>query len=119
MIFGELIREALEKIEGGVAGVIMGTDGIALDSFSKKEGTIEIQTAGIEYAAILKEVRRIAGELKTGGVREFSVIGESHILIVEPVNDEYFFAMAVLPEGNFGKARYTMKMTVPKIRKEL
>jgi predicted regulator of Ras-like GTPase activity (Roadblock/LC7/MglB family) len=119
MIFGDLIREVLNRLDGGIAGVIMGLDGIALEAVSKNGIEVEIQTAGIEYATILKDVRRVSGDLKSGRVSEVSILAEKYTLIIEPITEEYFFALAVSPNGNFGKARYLMKLAVPKIQEAL
>ena len=35
------------------------------------------------------------------------------------LTDEYFLAFAVRPSGNFGKARYVLRVLAPKIRAEL
>ena len=35
------------------------------------------------------------------------------------LNDEYFLAFAVRPTGNFGKARYVLRVLAPKFQAEL
>jgi len=119
MIFGDIIKEVVEKLDGAISGVIMGVDGIALEAFAKNGGSFDIQTAGIEYASILKDVQKVAGEMKSGKVSEMSIQSENHIVIIESINPEYFFALAIVPNGNFGKARYLMRTAVPRIVKEL
>jgi len=34
------------------------------------------------------------------------------------INDEYYIAVVIKPEGNFGKGRFVLKTTVPKIESE-
>jgi hypothetical protein len=35
------------------------------------------------------------------------------------VSPEYFIVVALKPDGNFGKARYLLRITAPKLRSEL
>ena len=35
------------------------------------------------------------------------------------LNEEYFLAFALRPAGNFGKARYVLRVLAPKIQAEL
>jgi hypothetical protein len=38
---------------------------------------------------------------------------------VRALNEEYFLAFAVRPSGNFGKARYVLRVLAPKFQAEL
>lgn len=40
-------------------------------------------------------------------------------MIVRVVTPEYFVALALRPEGNFGKGRYLMRVVTPKLQAEL
>ena len=41
------------------------------------------------------------------------------VVLVRALNDEYFLAFALRPAGNFGKARYVLRVLAPKIQAEL
>jgi len=118
VVFGEIIMEVVEKVEGGVAGVIMGVDGIAIDNYIKGESSLEIQSVGAEYAVILQQVKGVSEMLKSGKLKEFIIFSEGFILIIHSINEDYFAALALKPEGNYGKGRYLLRMAIPKIRAE-
>ena len=57
--------------------------------------------------------------LKTGAVTELSVNSEKVFTIIRMVSPEYFLVLALRPEGNYGKGRYVLRVTAPKVRAEL
>ena len=118
-----MFREALQKIvdntEGGLAGLLMGFDGIAVESYSRTGGDFDIQTVGMEFSFILTQVRKAAEILEVGGVREITIKAEQLTVVIRVLTDEYFVALALEPEGNFGKGRYLLRVVAPKLAAEL
>jgi len=41
------------------------------------------------------------------------------VTIIRTLGDTYFLALAMKPDGNFGKGRYLMRTAAPKIMAEL
>ena len=120
--FRENIRNLVEKLDGGVAAVLMGFDGISVDSFAKSgyDGALpDIQTLAMEFAHLISQARRTLQSLDAGPLEEFTLRAESLTLIVRVLTPEYFLACAVLPSGSVGKARYLMRMTAPALRADL
>jgi predicted regulator of Ras-like GTPase activity (Roadblock/LC7/MglB family) len=39
--------------------------------------------------------------------------------LIRMVNDSYFLTLTMSPDGNFGKGRYLMRTTAPKLAAEL
>ena len=120
--FRENITKLVEKLDGGVAAVLMGFDGISVDSFAKSgyDGALpDIQTLAMEFAHLISQARRTLQSLDAGPLEEFTLRAESLTLIVRVLTPEYFLACAVLPSGSVGKARYLMRMTAPALRADL
>ena len=120
--FRENIRALVEKLDGGVAAVLMGFDGISVDSFAKTgyDGALpDIQTLAMEFAHLIAQARRTLVSLDAGPLEEFTLRAEALTLVVRVLTQEYFLACAVLPAGNIGKARYLMRMTAPALRADL
>jgi len=115
MSFRGILRDLVEKVEGGQGAVIMGYDGIPIDEYIKEDVTLDIQLLSVEYATLLKEIRRTVEVLKTGEMDEISIsTGLTHV-IVRPVNDEFFVVFVLDAECNFGKGRYFLKRDAPKL----
>ena len=120
--FRQNITNLVDKVDGAVAAVLMGFDGITVYSFAKPghDGTIpDIQTLAMEFAHLIAQARRTLQSLNAGALEEFTLRAESLTLVVRVLTQEYFLACAVLPNGNLGKARYLMRMTAPALRADL
>jgi predicted regulator of Ras-like GTPase activity (Roadblock/LC7/MglB family) len=120
--FRESIKQLVERLEGGVAAVLMGFDGITVDSFARSgyDGALpDIQTLAMEFAHLIAQARRTLVSLDAGALEEFTLRAEALTLVVRVLTQEYFLACAVLPSGSVGKARYLMRITAPALRADL
>jgi hypothetical protein len=124
-MFRDYIKTLVDRLDGGVGGVLMGFDGIAVDSYAKG-GTAggasplpDIQSIGMEFAHLISQVRAGARSLELGLLNELTLRTERLTILVQILNQNYFVACAVLPTGNPGKARYLLRMTIPQIEAEL
>lgn len=120
-MFKDILKDAVHRTEGGMAALVMGFDGIAVDSYVREDSTlgIEVETVGMEYSVILKEIRKAAQLLDAGTAREVSIQAEKLITVIHMISDEYFVAMAIEPNGNQGKARWLLKAGARKLAVEL
>ncbi|MEO6950364.1 MAG: hypothetical protein ABI321_01020 [Polyangia bacterium] len=121
-MFQANLKRLVEGTEGGVAGLLMGFDGIQVDSYSLPDLTGpagDINTLGMEFSFILGQVKKAADILELGGVQEVTIRTESLTLIFRVVSAEYFVALVLRAEGNFGKGRYLLRVLTPKLQAEV
>lgn len=97
----------------------MGLDGIAVETYVRDGNGIDINTIGMEFSFILTQVKKAGQILRLGGVREFVIKAESVFLVIRMLNEEYFLAVVLRSEGNFGKCRFLMRLAEPRLRSEL
>lgn len=114
-MFKEALREVVDGTDGGVAGLLMGYDGIPVDSFTRDDAELDVQTVGMELSGALKEIRRASEQLDAGGAKEVAIQAEKLLTIVRMLNNEYFVALAMKPEGNYGKGRFLLRLAAPKL----
>jgi predicted regulator of Ras-like GTPase activity (Roadblock/LC7/MglB family) len=117
-MFKEAIRDVVEGTDGGMAGVLMDFEGIAVDSYVKGE-TLDINAVGAEYSVILKSIQRATESLEAGGAREIAIQSDKITTLIRILNDDYFLAITLSPDGNFGKGRYLMRTAAPKLLEQL
>jgi predicted regulator of Ras-like GTPase activity (Roadblock/LC7/MglB family) len=120
-MFQEVLKDVVDRTEGGIAGLVMGFDGITVDSYVR-EGSgvaLEVENVGMEYSVILKEIRRAAEMLDAGKAREVAIQAERLTTVIRLINDEYFVALALRPDGNYGKARFLLRTNVGKLAQDL
>src|SRR3954449_13159297 len=118
-MFHEHLKRLVESTEGSLAGLLMRFDGIAVDSFSRPGTGVDITTVGMEFSFILTQVRKAAEILEVGGVQEIAIRAEKLTILIRVVSVDYFVALAITPDGNFGKGRYLMRVVAPKLHAEL
>jgi predicted regulator of Ras-like GTPase activity (Roadblock/LC7/MglB family) len=120
MSFRTHLESVVNQVDGALGCSIMGFDGIAVETYQKEEaGELELNGAWVEYANLLSQLRQAAELLKTGEVQEVSVNTESVLTLMRLVSPEYFLVLALRADGNYGKGRYVLRVTSPKIRAEL
>ncbi len=119
-MFEESLRRLVENVEGGLACVVMGFDGISLEKYlSPEPGAFDVETIGMEYSVVLRQIRNTAGLLDAGDLGEVAIRNEKVTAILRPISNEYFLLFAMKPDGNFGKGRYMARLVAPEIRREL
>ncbi len=119
-MFRDSLQGMVDRLQGGVAGILMGFDGIAVDSYTKAgEEAIDVQTVGMELAHAIGTMRKATEQLEVGQLNELTLRADKLVVFVYLINEEYFVTCAVKPEASFGKARYLMRLLVPQIQAEL
>lgn len=118
-MFAEVLQKMVEATAGGIGAVVMGNDGIAIDQYFKPHQGVDLQLIAVEYANILKEIRKAAEILGTGALEEVSVRTERLHLVIRILSNEYFVALALDCGGNYGKGRYLLLREAPALREAL
>ncbi|MCA9677145.1 MAG: hypothetical protein H6709_19240 [Kofleriaceae bacterium] len=118
-MFTEILKKVVDNVDGGIGGLVMGLDGIAVDSYIRQAERLDITTVGMEFSFILTQVRKAAESLQVGNCEEMTVKAERLLLVVRMLDDRYFCAVVLSPEGNFGKARYLMRLATPRLTEQL
>ncbi len=123
MSFRDILKSSVEEVDGGLASVVMGFDGISVEEYVRPEGVdgvpVDVQTLGVEYSSALTEVRRTAEALASGSVQEVAVTTDGALVLLRPVNSEYFVALVLSKNGNFGKGRYVLRRAARAIAQEM
>ena len=114
MIFEEVLRDVAQRTGGVQGAVIMGMDGIAIGEHIV-DPSCSIQTVGIEYASALKSIQNASESLSAGDVQEVFISTRNSIFILRLITPEYFIAVALSPGANYGKARYLLRIAVPRL----
>ena len=118
-MFQEALREIVDKVEGGVAGLIMDSEGIAVDSYARDGAAFDINVVGIEFGVVLGSIKRAAESLEAGKANEVAIGTDKMITLIRTLGDTYFLALTLKPDGNLGKGRFLMRTAAPKLIAEL
>lgn len=117
MNFSDVLKEAVEKVDGAVSAMILGSDGIPVEEYAT-EKLLNLEDLGAEASTMIKDINLAAKDLGIGTAREFSILSDKCGIIMRQINAAYYLALVIRPDGNYGKGRFVLKTTIPKIEGE-
>ena len=118
-MFKVILQEIVDNTEGAVAAVLMGFDGIAVDSYQAQDSRFDVEDVAMEYSVLLGQIKKAAEMLEIGTMREVAVQAEHMTIVIRLLSEEYFLAMVIKPQGNQGKARFLMRTKAEKLLENL
>ena len=118
-MFAETLKKVVDNVEGGIAAVVMGLDGISVDTYIKLADRVDVNTVAMEFSFILSQVRKAGDSLAVGNLEELSVKAQRLLLVCRMISPQYFIGIVMAPEGNFGKARYLARLVQPALVAQL
>jgi predicted regulator of Ras-like GTPase activity (Roadblock/LC7/MglB family) len=117
MNFLEVLKEAVEKVDGAVSAMIIAADGISVQEYIQ-EKLIDLAGLSAEASAMIKDINLAAENLRLGEAKEFSIISDRCGILMRKINPDYYLALVIRPDGNYGKGRFVLKTAVPKLEGE-
>lgn len=117
MPFLDILKELVDGVEGAVAAVLIGMDGIPIEKYSNEN--FDIETLGIEYGKVVEEIRNASEILSLGEVEEISVNTAGKDVLIKMTSGDYYIAFVIGGSANAGKARFRLRKAAIKAGKEL
>ena len=116
--FQESLQSIVDGCDGAVAGIVMGFDGIAVETLCRDK-SLDVQTIGMEFSFVLTQVRKAAEILEVGKLEEVVIRAENLTFVIRVLSAEYFLGLALQPTANFGKGRFLVRMALSDLRAQL
>ena len=118
-MFKETLTGILERTEGSLGALIMGTDGIAVEKVMRAEGSeANLDVAAAEFTTLIRNAQRAGKDTGLGALQELVVSLDSVKVVMRLINREYFLVLAVSPEGNWGRGRFELLKAELELAKE-
>ena len=118
-MFKAILEDIVTSCTGCIGALLMGYDGIGIEQFSIEENSLDLNLVGIEYSNVTKEIRKAAEVLNAGVLQEVSIKTELYYVIIHALTDEYFVALMIERNGNYGQGRYLLMREAPALRQAL
>jgi predicted regulator of Ras-like GTPase activity (Roadblock/LC7/MglB family) len=118
-VFAETLKKVVDNVDGGLAAVIMGHDGIPVETNVRLNDRVDVNTVAVEFSFILGQVSQAGDSLQVGSLEELSIKAQRLMLVCRMLSPQYFVAIAMAPEGNFGKCRYLVRLATPTLVAQL
>src|SRR5215218_7954274 len=109
-MFKEMLEAIIERTEGSLGTLIMGTDGIAVEKILGEAGLeANLDVAAAEFTTLVRSAQRAGNDTGLGGLRELVISLESAVLVMRVLSRDYFVVLAMRPHGNLGRGRFEMR----------
>jgi predicted regulator of Ras-like GTPase activity (Roadblock/LC7/MglB family) len=118
-MFKEALKGVVDGTEGGLAGLLMDFEGIPLEIYAKDGAPFDIEAVGAEVSVVVKAIQRATEMLDAGVTKEVAFKSDKMVTLIRVLNDNYFLALTMDPDGNFGKGRYMLRRMAPGLLEEL
>src|SRR5262245_6096113 len=110
--FSDTLAHMLSRIEGGVAAIILGIDGIPIERHTAEPlSLLDIDSVATEFTTLLRRSARTASDTGLGELREMMLATEEMTFLLRPITPDYFLLLAVNRGGNVGRARFELRKT--------
>jgi predicted regulator of Ras-like GTPase activity (Roadblock/LC7/MglB family) len=119
MSLRDTLRSIVDNVDGGLAALIMAYDGIPVDEVCVDQTEFDLQLLSVEYATVLKEIKRTVEVIKAGEMEEVSITTDQTCVAIRVLNKELFLVLVLKRDGNFGKGRYLLRLKSNEIAQEL
>lgn len=119
MSLRESLSTIIRSVDGALAAIIMAYDGIPIDEVAVEQSEFDMQLLSVEYATVLKEIKRAVDVIKMGDLEEVSISTTRTCVVVRIINNDLFIALIMSRDGNIGKGRYMLKLKSFEILREL
>src|SRR3982751_1179824 len=103
-MFKEMLEAIIERTEGSLGALIMGTDGIAVEKVLGEAGLdANLDIAAAEVTSMVRSAQRAGVDTGLGGLRELVVSLETSVLVMRLLSRDYFVVLAMNSQGNLGR----------------
>ena len=118
-MFKETLQIVVDGTEDKLANLLMDFEKLPLESYSKADPQFDIEAIGAEVSVVVKAIQRASEMLEAGDTREVAFNSAKMVTLIRVLNENYFIALTMVPNGNFGKGRYMLRLAAPKLLEEL
>jgi predicted regulator of Ras-like GTPase activity (Roadblock/LC7/MglB family) len=120
MSFSKHLKDVCQGLDGAVACSLVGLDGIEVETYLA-EGLAggDLKSLMVEYSGLVRAAREAARAHGGGELAELAVGSDELVIVARLVSPDYVIILAFRPEGNYGKARYLLRIAAPQVRAEL
>ena len=118
-MFKEALETIIERTDGAMGALIMGTDGIAVEKVLSQEAReANLDVAAAEFTSLVRNAQRTGTDTGLGRLRELVVNLESAVVIMRLFTRDYFVVLALKHDGNFGRGRFELRKAELQLAKE-
>ena len=110
MDFADTLGTLAKRIEGCVAVMILGTDGIPIERHVQQMNqSLDLDMIATEFTTLVRRSMRTAADTELGELSEMVLGTDAMMFLVRPITSDYFLLLALNSGGNIGRARFELR----------
>lgn len=118
-MFKQALQDIVEKTDGSLGALIMGADGLPVESFFSEEGSdANLDVVAASLTPLIRSAAKPAKDLDLGELRELVIAMGKVTVVMRLFTQDYFVVLAMNPEGNLGRGRYELRKAELMLAKE-
>lgn len=109
-MFKQMLETIIERTEGSLGALIMGTDGIAVERVLGEAGKdANLDVAAAEFTSLVRSAQRAGSDTGLGNLHELVIALDEAVVIMRLLSRDYFVVLALTPQGNLGRGRFELR----------
>jgi predicted regulator of Ras-like GTPase activity (Roadblock/LC7/MglB family) len=109
-MFKEALEAIIERTDGSIGALIMGTDGIAVEKVMNQEADdANLDVAAAAFTSLVRNAQRTGSDTGLGNLHELVIQLESAVILMRLFTRDYFVMLAMKPGGNYGRGRFELR----------
>lgn len=106
-------------MEGTFSVALAGADGIPVEVEEDGNAPVSAEVVCAEMTGVLRSLGTFLNSTNSGEAEEIVLRTEKYFVILRVINKEYYLFSLLSSDGNLGKARYLLRKSGEKLKKEL
>jgi predicted regulator of Ras-like GTPase activity (Roadblock/LC7/MglB family) len=118
IVFKHLLENLLQRVAGSETAMVVGLDGLVVDSFTRHDnGNLEQLAA--DSSSLIKSGLATTASLSSAALQELTLITGGQRIIMRLLTDSYFVMLLLSDSANLGLARFELRKAQFDLEKEL
>jgi predicted regulator of Ras-like GTPase activity (Roadblock/LC7/MglB family) len=114
--FKTVLKEVVRAIPGSLVAMIVGRDGIIVESYQSAAIDLDCEVLGAEYSGVVSEVHKQISILKLDDLKDITVCSDLFTVVAHIISQDYYFVIFLNSQANEGLARYKTRVYSLKLR---
>jgi predicted regulator of Ras-like GTPase activity (Roadblock/LC7/MglB family) len=118
-MFEDTLSNAFKRMDGAILCAVIDEEGIPVASYPHESESSEASELVLQVLNELKQTINLIKENNFGNTEEILIKTDRYILLIKPLNANYFLVSVLKTDAISGKARYILKVIEDDIKSQL
>lgn len=115
-----ILHEAIVKVKGAQFAGVIGTDGLGVEMVYADDAIdLDLELAELELATLAANASAASDRIGSGLVRDMVVETDDLTYLAAMITPGYYAVLGLRTDGNLGRARFTVRQMVDRMKDEL